>query len=101
MIPNNRLVTLRRFPMPVMDSLFYSGTKDNKNLEPIAQAVTWFSEEVGNKLSEFMSFSGGLNWKDLEGAVHEVEIEHYGGGDGFDFKNELFGGGNSSIGSGI
>lgn len=55
-IPNNRLVTLRRFPVPVRDNLKTIG---GENLIPISQAVTWFGEGTGNKLANIIP---GLSW---------------------------------------
>lgn len=55
-IPNNRLVTLRRFPFPVRDNLKTIG---GQNVIPISQAVTWFGEATENPLSSIIP---GLNW---------------------------------------
>ena len=86
-IPNNQLITLRRYPAPTYDNLAIPAqrkhdkvTVDNngvveidesqKHFFPIAQAVTWFGEETGNKLSEILSFSVNLNWKNVESEVN-------------------------------
>ena len=71
-IPNNYMVTLRRFPTPVLDNLSVPGAKNNiKSSEdyhaggagrPVAQAVTWFGGNTGNVLSELIAFSTGINW---------------------------------------
>lgn len=55
-IPNNRLVTLRRFPFPVRDNLKTDG---GENVIPISQAVTWFGEATQNPLGEIIP---GLQW---------------------------------------
>ncbi len=89
-IPNNRMITLRRFPGPVLDSLrvptdssdikidgkdvsvngkakdniqkiLEDGGETNVNL-PVAQAVTYFGEGTGNALSDILKFSTGLNF---------------------------------------
>ena len=92
-IPNNRMLTLRRFPSPTQDSLRiissspseFSIGKDNKislksvslseygkiadpNAEynstlPVAQAVTWFGEGTGNNLNTILGISTGLNYQ--------------------------------------
>ena len=67
MIPNNNLLTLRRFPIPIVDNM-----NPQRPLAPIAQAVTFMGEEPGNKLSEFFKFTFGQNWKVLEAKVQEV-----------------------------
>lgn len=91
-IPNNRMITLRRFPHPIMDNLRVPTpgprpelvSKDGKtsvqevssqgitrgDMErvgvglPVAQAVTFFGEGTGNNLSEILKIDSGLNWKD-------------------------------------
>lgn len=68
-IPNNYLVTLRRYPIPMVDNL---KTNDTTKIPPIAQAVTWLGEETGNKLSEIFKFTCGLTWKEIEAAVQNV-----------------------------
>jgi hypothetical protein len=70
-IPNNRLITLRRYPVPVEDNLMIA--KTNLPLVPIAQAVTWFGEDTGNKLSEVLGLNWGLKWKSIDAEVQEVD----------------------------
>lgn len=72
-IPNNYMITLRRFPTPVLDNLSVPGGKNSiKSTEsyhaggagrPVAQAVTWFGGNTGNTLSELITFTTGINWK--------------------------------------
>ena len=69
-IPNNRLVTLRRYPYPISDNVVVPN--DNAVL-PVAQAVTWFSEESGNKLSDMLKMTYGVNWKEIEATVQSVD----------------------------
>jgi hypothetical protein len=90
-IPNNRMITLRRFPNSVMDNLrvptpgqrpeavdkagkiqgqFVEGAsisaeqmiKEGACL-PIAQAVTFFGAETGNSLDSILGISTGLNFR--------------------------------------
>ena len=73
-IPNNYMVTLRRFPTPVLDNLSVPGQKNSiKSSEsyhaggagrPAAQAVTWFGGNTGNTLSELITFTTGIKWED-------------------------------------
>lgn len=69
-IPNNYMITLRRFPTPVLDNL--SVPEAVKNSEsyrkngagrPVAQAVTWFGGNTGNNLNSLLSFGSGINWE--------------------------------------
>lgn len=72
-IPNNYMITLRRFPTPVLDNLSVPGEKNSiKSSEsyhaggagrPVAQAVTWFGGNTGNVLSDLIAFSTGMTWK--------------------------------------
>jgi len=102
-IPNNQLITLRRYPAPTYDNLEvpatlnYEPTKDNPGPEPskrssgnvtkqneffpIAQAVTWFGEDCGNKLSEILSFTVNMNWKNVEAEVNTASGNEQGSED--------------------
>lgn len=79
-IPNNRLITLRKYHAPVYDNLqfsnMYKGSGDTVNdqavFAPIATVLTYFGEETNNSLSSLMSFSAGTKWKDIEAKIHEV-----------------------------
>lgn len=79
-IPNNYMITLRRFPTPVLDNLSLPGEKNSiKSSEsyhaggagrPVAQAVTWFGGNTGNALTELITFSTGIVWNPTsQGAV--------------------------------
>ena len=79
-IPNNYMITLRRFPTPVLDNLSLPGEKHSiKSSEsyhaggagrPVAQAVTWFGGNTGNALTELITFSTGIVWNPTsQGAV--------------------------------
>lgn len=64
LIPNNRLVTLRRFPMPVQDNMKGNGKTD---LVPLAQAVTWFGADTKNTLNNVIPhLSWDMPWKPLD-----------------------------------
>jgi hypothetical protein len=83
-IPNNYMVTLRRFATPVEDNIYdlqYSqagknGGADliaNANGLDIARAVTWMSEATGNKLDDLLKFSYGFNWEELSSEIESNE----------------------------
>ena len=57
-IPNNRLVTLRRYPFPIDDQIKIRRNGKYQSPIPIAQAVTWFGGDTKNMLSSI----GFLNW---------------------------------------
>jgi len=68
-IPNNYMITLRRYPIPMMDNV---KSHDGTNIPPVAQAVTWMSESTENALSDMLKFTAGLNWKELEAKMQEI-----------------------------
>ena len=104
-IPLNQLITLRRYPAPTYDNLAVPSMNKNasgevdkngepvskeikppdvvkqKEFYPIAQAVTWFGEETGNKLSEILSFTVSMNWKVVEAEVNTVSGNEQGSED--------------------
>lgn len=96
-IPNNQLITLRRYPAPTFDNLAVPAQLRGKPTDrsqikaedlhqqdeffPIAQAVTWFGEETGNKLSEILSFTTTLNWKNVEAEVNVASGNEQGSDD--------------------
>jgi hypothetical protein len=77
-IPNNYLITLRRFPFPVEDDIITpfiigeDGKKQDAKSPDIARAVTWISEETGNSLSEILSLTYGYTWKEVEAQVQTI-----------------------------
>ena len=69
-IPNNYMITLRRFPTPMRDNLSIPSSiadSDSTRREgagrPVAQAVTWLGDDTGNKLSTLIGFTTGLKWE--------------------------------------
>ena len=69
-IPNNRLLTLRRYPIPVEDNLQIAQSK--MPLVPIAQAVTWWGDDTGNSLSSILGINYGFKWEEIIADVKEV-----------------------------
>jgi hypothetical protein len=69
-VPNNRLVTLRRYPIPIEDNIHIH---DNKvPLVPIAQAVTWYGNDLGNDLNKIFNISWGLKWAEKTAKVQDI-----------------------------
>lgn len=69
-IPNNYMVTLRRFPTPMKDNLSLPSSVSNSDSarregagRPVAQAVTWLGDDTDNKLSDIIGFTTGLKWE--------------------------------------
>jgi hypothetical protein len=72
-IPNNYMITLRRFPSPMRDNLSLPSKVKNSDLfkvqgagRPVAQAVTWWGGNTGNKLSDIIGFTTGLNFTEFD-----------------------------------
>jgi hypothetical protein len=62
-IPNNRLLTLRRYPIPVEDNLEIKA--ESGPLTPLAQAVSWWGDGTSNSLSSILGMTYGFKWKPL------------------------------------
>ena len=79
-IPNNMLITLRRFAYPAADDIVTPQglSKDGKSMEniqqpDIARAVTWLGEAPGNAMGEILKFSNGFGWTEAEAEVQTIE----------------------------
>jgi hypothetical protein len=76
-IPNNYMITLRRYPYPVMDAVTTPAEARNEapldKLYPVATMVTFLGEDSGNKISAIVGpIETGLKWKDVTADVWEV-----------------------------
>lgn len=76
-IPNNYMVTLRRYPYPVSDAVTSPQEKRNEvsldKLYPVATMVTFLGEDSGNKISAIVGpIETGLKWKDIKADVWDV-----------------------------
>lgn len=81
-IPNNQMITLRRYTRPCGDHMFgldmpaidvnrMNGYFDD--YFALATAVTYMGEKTGNKLSDILKFDYGANWEDREGKVESIQ----------------------------
>lgn len=79
-IPNNYMMTLRRFAYPVWDNMQFPGnhTGEVRFYTPIAQAITYMGEATGNTISNILKFNAKLNWTELTAKVHEVSQQQPG-----------------------
>ena len=80
-IPNNYMITLRRYTLPCEDHMFgLDMTADAVNLLNgyeeshfnIATAVTYLGEKAGNKLSDILKFEYGANYEEKEAKVETL-----------------------------
>lgn len=76
-IPNNRLITLRKFPGPIGDNIFtqaYPSNSNNsiwKSYPDIGRLITWFDND-DNKLEEICRYDYEATWKEF---TSEIQIE--------------------------
>lgn len=77
-IPNNMMITLRRFAFPSPDDIISPKGPDGVTTpQPdIARAITWLGEETGNSMAEILKFSNGFSWKDAEADVQTVNSQN-------------------------
>ena len=68
-IPNNYMITLRRFPSPMRDNLSLPEKIKNTDTfrvkgagRPVAQAVTWWGGNTKNTLDGVIGFTTGMVW---------------------------------------
>lgn len=69
-IPNNHMITLRRFPSPMRDNLSLPQKIKNSDAykvkgagQPVAQAITWWGGNTENTLDSILGFTTGLRWE--------------------------------------
>lgn len=80
-IPNNMLITLRRFAYPVADDIITpkaignAGNMEDIQQPDIARAVTWLGEASGNTMGEILKFSNGFGWTEAESKVQELDSQ--------------------------
>ena len=77
-IPNNRMITLRKYAAPTYDNLCWElmGADVNDKLEtkfaPVATCVTYFGGDTGNNLSDIFKIKSGLNWGKVKAEIWGV-----------------------------
>jgi hypothetical protein len=69
-VPNNRLITLRRYPFPIDDRI---GFPNKPHLIPVAQAITWWGSDTGNELSKLGVMNWSLKWETI--TVQQQDID--------------------------
>jgi len=78
-VPNNYMLTLRRFPYPCKDDILSpkdfseNGEVVDTQQPDIARAVTWISPTLGNTLADIIKFDVGFNWKEEKSKVQEIQ----------------------------
>ena len=81
-IPNNYMITLRRYTRPCTDHMFGLDmpaevvNRMNNYTDDyfaLATAVTYMGEKTGNKLSDILKFDYGANWEEREGKTESLQ----------------------------
>jgi len=70
-IPNNRMVTVRRYPQPTEDNLKL-GPESVGNPVLLAQAINWYGEGTGNTLDLMLPLSWDYAWEPLTADVKNI-----------------------------
>ena len=81
-ISNNRLITLRKFSIPVGDNIFQGATIHTANGRPsnmtmpadIGRMVTWFGTDE-NKLEDIMSYEYEATFIQKEGKIQQLDSQ--------------------------
>lgn len=75
-IPNNYLITLRRYPYPINDAVDLGkieGMVENSKLRPAATMVTWLGEASGNSINSILGgLETSLRWGEAKADVWKV-----------------------------
>ena len=82
-VPNNYLITVRRYPIPVLDSVQprgIGGRRKNKNAPgsyndapiPIGTMVTWFGVS-GNNMKDILKYNYNMAWDEKTAQWEDVE----------------------------
>jgi hypothetical protein len=80
-IPNNHMITLRRFSFPIGDDIMNlklpnkAGDLVDVPQPDVARAITWMSETTGNKLDEILKFDYSYKWKAIEAEVQTLDSQ--------------------------
>jgi hypothetical protein len=69
-VPMNRLITLNKFAYPCGDNI----TNKEFHTEPPIATMLSFATDEYNKLSEILSMSFGMRWKELESEFEKMEL---------------------------
>ena len=78
-VPNNRMITLRRFANPIGDHIYKWATKKGKAenysmeaIHDIGRLVSWFDTD-DNKLEDICKYEMQMSWKEIKNDIQEIE----------------------------
>ena len=83
-MPNNRLITLRKFSIPVGDYIFRAAAKPNEidgkvnnafaNPGDIGRMCCYFDTE-DNKLEDILKYSFAASWKEMKAGIEQLQSQ--------------------------
>ena len=77
-VPNNYMITLRRFGSPINDNLI---NPEQNNTPDIGRLVAYMDGDK-NKLDDLLKFKVKLNWKEFKSEIQTMQGSSYGGNGG-------------------
>ena len=106
-IPNNHLITLRKFPYPVGDNIFETAgpkyRKGSRNFDSVgdyARMVTWFGTD-DNKLEDILKYTTKATWKELHAEIQQLDSREDNSGSLLNQGITSFGGMSSTYAAGM
>ena len=78
-MPNNHLITLRRFAIPVGDNIYYNmrATESDRNMNSgpdIGRMLCYFGGE-DNKLEDILSFSFSSSYEEMKSSIEQLKSQ--------------------------
>jgi len=86
-IPNNYMITLRRFGVPVEDNII---NKERTNTPDLGRLICWIDGDK-NKLEDLLKFSVKLKWKEFKSEIQTLSGQGYGGSGGNSLIGKILG----------
>jgi hypothetical protein len=79
-IPNNYLITLRRYPFPTNDAIDNGVDEklldDKTKLKPICTMLSWIGESTGNSIASVLGpIETAFRWGEVKADIHEVTTD--------------------------
>lgn len=75
-LPNNHLITLRRFSAPCKDDIF---NHELQRMPDVGRVLSYLDGE-NNKIEDIFKFSAGFNWKQMKSEIQTIESSKNGFG---------------------
>ena len=86
-VPNNHMVTVRRFGGPIGDNLI---NYEQTTTPDIGRLITYMDGEA-NKIEELLKFKVKLNWKEFKSEIQTYQGSGYGGSGGGSLIGKILG----------